>query len=93
MLDGEVAPTWAKKQGIDYSTLAELAEHPDVIAEVDTQVKEANAKFSQVEQIKKFALLGEEWLPDSEELTPTSKLKRRGIASKHAAIIDGLYAR
>ena len=60
---------------------------------MDREVKEANQKFSQVEQIKKFALLGEEWLPDSEELTPTSKLKRRGIASRHGATIDSLYAK
>jgi long-subunit acyl-CoA synthetase (AMP-forming) len=38
-------------------------------------------------------LLGEEWLPDSEELTPTMKLKRRGIYTKYAAVIEALYQR
>ena len=93
VLDGDVAPAWAKQHGIDASSLAELAEHPDVIAEVERGVAQANQHFSQVEQIKKFKLLGDEWLPDSEELTPTMKLKRRGINTKYAAEIEALYAR
>jgi long-chain acyl-CoA synthetase len=37
-------------------------------------------------------VLGTEWLPDSEELTPTSKLKRRGIHARYAAEIESFYA-
>jgi long-chain acyl-CoA synthetase len=91
VLDGDVAPAWATQHGIETTSLAELAEHPDVIAEVERGVADANQHFSQVEQIKKFKLLGNEWLPDSEELTPTMKLKRRGIHAKYAAEIDALY--
>jgi long-subunit acyl-CoA synthetase (AMP-forming) len=49
-------------------------------------------RFSQVERVKKVALLGDEWLPDGDELTPTSKLKRRTILAKYADRIDALYA-
>jgi long-chain acyl-CoA synthetase len=93
VLDPEVAPAWAKQHGLDGATLPELAEHPDVRAEVERYVAEANQRFSNVEQVKKFALLGEEWLPDSEELTPTMKLKRRGIHNKYAEVIEELYMR
>jgi long-chain acyl-CoA synthetase len=93
VLDPEVAPAWAKQHGIEAATLVELAAHPEVVAEVERCVAEANARFSQVEQVKKFKLLGEEWLPDSEELTPTMKLKRRGIHAKYADEIDALYQR
>jgi long-chain acyl-CoA synthetase len=93
VLDPEVAPAWAKQHGLDGATLPELAEHPDVRAEVERYVAEANRRFSNVEQVKKFALLGEEWLPDSEELTPTMKLKRRGIHTKYAEVIEELYTR
>jgi long-chain acyl-CoA synthetase len=93
VLDPEVAPAWAKQHGIEAATLVELAAHPEVVAEVERCVAEANARFSQVEQVKKFKLLGEEWLPDSEELTPTMKLKRRGIHAKYADEIDALYRR
>jgi long-chain acyl-CoA synthetase len=93
VLDPEVAPAWAKQHGIEATTLGELSAHPDVIAEVERIVGEANAKFSQVEKVKKFTLLVEEWQPDSEELTPTMKLKRRGIHQKHADAIDAMYRR
>jgi long-chain acyl-CoA synthetase len=36
-------------------------------------------------------VLGEEWLPDSDLLTPTSKLKRRGVVARYSAEIEGLY--
>jgi long-chain acyl-CoA synthetase len=88
-----VAPAWAKQRGIDGASLAELAEHHEVRAEIEQSVTEANRRFSNVEQVKKFALLDEEWLPDSEELTPTMKLKRRGIHAKYADVIESLYER
>ncbi|GIU90740.1 MAG: hypothetical protein KatS3mg010_1839 [Acidimicrobiia bacterium] len=92
VLDAEVAPQWAKAHGIESATLEDLARHPEVIAEVGREVEEANARFSQVEKIKRWTLLADEWLPDSEELTPTMKLKRRGVHRKYADEIDALYA-
>jgi long-chain acyl-CoA synthetase len=68
-----------------------LADHPDVLAEVGREVEEANGHFSQVEKIKRWTLLSEEWLPDSDELTPTMKLKRRGVHKKYADEIAALY--
>ncbi|MDQ1507047.1 MAG: long-chain acyl-CoA synthetase [Actinomycetota bacterium] len=91
VLDPDVAPAWAQSQGIGFSSLADLAEHPDVRAEVERCVAEANTRFSQVEQIKRIAILPTEWPPDSEELTPTMKLKRRGVLAKYAAEIEDLY--
>lgn len=91
VLDPEVAPAWAKEQGIEFSSLADLAEHPDVIAEVERGVTEAMADFNNAERVKKVKILSEEWLPDSEELTPTSKLKRRGIHAKYEEEIEALY--
>ena len=92
VLDGEVAPVWAKDQGIEFSTLADLAANPKVIAEVERGLAEVMAGFNNAERVKKVTILSEEWLPDSEELTPTSKLKRKGIHAKYAAEIDALYA-
>jgi long-chain acyl-CoA synthetase len=91
VLDPDVAPAWAKSRGIEFSSLADLAAHPDVRAEVERCVEEANGRFSQVEKIKKFAVLPTEWPPDSDELTPTMKLKRRGVLTKYADEIEKLY--
>jgi long-chain acyl-CoA synthetase len=92
VLDPDVAPAWARSQGIGFASLGDLAAHPDVRAEVERCVAEANTRFSQVEQIKKIAILPTEWPPDSDELTPTMKLKRRGVLAKYADEIEALYA-
>ena len=91
VLDPEVAPAWAKAKGLSASTVQELASDPDVLAEIEANVADANKRFSQVEQIKRWTLLADEWLPDSEELTPTMKLKRRGVNARYAAEIEALY--
>jgi long-chain acyl-CoA synthetase len=91
VLDGEVAPAWARSRGIEFDSLADLARHPDVVAEIDRGVAEVMSQFNNAERVKKVTILSEEWLPDSEELTPTSKLKRRGIHAKYAAEIEALY--
>jgi long-chain acyl-CoA synthetase len=72
--------------------LADVAADPEVTAEVARAVAEVNERFSRVEHIRRFVLLGEEWLPDSETLTPTMKLKRRGVLSSYGAFVDDMYA-
>ncbi len=91
VLDGEVAPAWAKERGIEFSSLADLAANDEVVAEITRGVERVMADFNHAESVKKVTVLAEEWLPDSEELTPTSKLKRRGIHAKYAAEIESLY--
>ena len=54
-------------------------------------VDEVMVRFSNVERVKRVAVLADEWLPDGDELTPTSKLKRRSILAKYADQIDGIY--
>jgi long-chain acyl-CoA synthetase len=91
VLDGEVAPVWARDQGIVFDSLADLATHEAVIAEVDRGLAEVMAGFNNAERVKRVKVLADEWLPDSDELTPTSKLKRKGIHAKYASEIEGLY--
>jgi long-chain acyl-CoA synthetase len=91
-LDGEVAPAWARARGIDASSLAELAEHPVVLEAVREAVAAANEQLARVQQVKRWRLLPVEWTAESEELTPTFKLKRRIIHNKYADVIDALYA-
>jgi long-chain acyl-CoA synthetase len=90
-LDPDLAGAWAAGRGID-GDLASLAEHPEVRAELEQGVAEVNERLSNVERVKKFAVLGDEWMPDSEVLTPTMKLKRRGVLEQYGATIDALYA-
>ena len=91
-LDGEVAPAWARARGIEASSLAELAENPVVLQAVGEAVAAANEQLARVQQVKRWRLLPVEWTAESEELTPTFKLKRRIIHNKYADVIDSLYA-
>jgi long-chain acyl-CoA synthetase len=65
--------------------------NPEVADGVQAEVDAANSRLSRVEQIKRFALLDDEWLPGGDELTPTMKLKRKPIAAKYTTEIEALY--
>jgi long-chain acyl-CoA synthetase len=90
-LDEEAAPAWARTRGISTDDLAALAGHPVVLAELDKVVTAANERLARAEQIKKYRVLGRSWTPESGELTPTLKLRRRMIAERCADVIDDLY--
>jgi long-chain acyl-CoA synthetase len=90
-LDAAVAPGWAGARGIEADSLAELAAHPAVLAEVGRAVGEANSHLARVQQVKHWRLLPVEWTAESDELTPTLKLKRRIVHAKYADVIEALY--
>ncbi len=92
VLDPDVALVWAKQNGLEGASLETISQDPNVIAQVQQCVDESNKGFNKAEYVKKFKVLANEWLPDSEELTPTMKLKRRGINSKYAKEIEELYS-
>ncbi len=91
-LGTETAQLWARQQGIEASTLAQLSCHPKVVEEVQHAVDAANEHLARPEQVKKFTLMPTEWTPDSGELTPTLKLRRRVILERYASEIEAMYS-
>jgi long-chain acyl-CoA synthetase len=91
-LDGEVAPAWARARGIEAGSLAGLAADPVVLAEVAAAVAAANERLARVQQVKRWELLPVEWTAETEELTPTLKLRRRIVHAKYADVLDTLYS-
>jgi long-subunit acyl-CoA synthetase (AMP-forming) len=92
VLDPDAAGAYAHELGIGDGARELLVAHEAVRRRLERAVQEANLRLSRVEQIKRYAVLGDEWLPGGDELTPTMKLKRKPIAAKYAATIEGLYA-
>jgi long-subunit acyl-CoA synthetase (AMP-forming) len=90
VLDHELAPAWAAGNGLP-GDLATLAGHEQVLAELQLAVDAANQRLARIEQVKRFEVLPVEWTAESEELTPTLKLRRRVIHAKYADHIDALY--
>jgi long-subunit acyl-CoA synthetase (AMP-forming) len=64
---------------------------PAIPEQVAEAIKLANRQLSRVEQIKAFALVWEEWLPGSDLMTPTMKLRRSEVEKRYAAEIERLY--
>ncbi len=91
-LDAEEAPEWAASRGIEYTDLASFSELPEVQDEIGLAVKTANDKVSHVEQVKKWIVVPDDWTPDSGELTPSLKLKRRVVLDNYADQIDAMYS-
>ena len=92
MLDPDACAAYAAKAGLGDATPEALSKDAGVRDVVQAGIDQANAKLARVEQIKRFEILPTPWMPGGDELTPTMKLKRKVIAEKYAAEIDGLYS-
>ena len=93
VLDPEVAPVWAAQHGIEFTDLEDLATKPEVVEAVNERPGRGRWPSSTTPSgSRRCTILGEEWLPDSDVLTPTSKLKRRGIHARYEIEIESLYS-
>lgn len=91
VLDDEILPGWAGAQGIEFTDVPSLASHPAVREEIERAVESANSRLARVEQVKRYELITNPWTPESGEVTPTLKLKRRVINDRYAERITALY--
>lgn len=91
VLDPDAAKAWASAHGKEALTLDALARDLGLRAHLQSEVDRINQRFAQVEQIKTFTVVSDEWLPDTDVLTPTAKLKRRGIAARYSDVIESMY--
>ena len=83
-----------KAQGKDTSlTPEQLRDDPELLAELDTAVAEANKAVSQAEAIKKFRVLGDDFTEDNGTLTPSLKLKRAVVMKQFSTEVEALYTR
>lgn len=82
---------WCRQNGISFTSPKELVKDDRVIRLYQSIIGELNPNFNHVEQIKKIALLPDEWSIESGELTPTGKMKRKVITEKYQHDIDHLY--
>jgi long-chain acyl-CoA synthetase len=93
-IDPEVFPSWLSEHGKPAdSDLAAMIEDPDLRAEIDKSVTEANKAVSNAEAIKKFRILPVDFTEISGELTPTLKLKRNVVVKTFAEDIENIYAK
>ncbi|MGI8311180.1 AMP-dependent synthetase/ligase [Saccharopolyspora hattusasensis] len=93
-LDPEFLPSWLANNSRPENTAAsELIDDPDLRAEVQKAVDEANKAVSRAEQIKQFRILSQDFTEATGELTPSMKLKRNKVAENHATEIEAIYSK
>jgi long-chain acyl-CoA synthetase len=93
-IDPEAFEGWKQRNSKPAdASVADLATDPDLFAEVDAAVKQANQSVSHAESIRKFRILPVDFTEDTGELTPTMKVKRKVVAEKFAAEIEAIYTK
>jgi long-chain acyl-CoA synthetase len=69
-----------------------IAHDPQIRAELEKDVHAVNQRMARIEQIKRFAILEQDFSQATGELTPTLKVKRPVVYAKYADVFAGLYA-
>ena len=82
---------WAGQYNITFQSNEDLIKMKEVVNLFQLEMGKYNQEFGQVEQIKKFTLLPKEWIPETGELTPTMKVKRKVVEKKYAREIEKMY--
>jgi long-chain acyl-CoA synthetase len=82
---------WCRKNNVPTLSNEELLRHPMVLDLFKGMVDSFNKYFNQVEQIKRFELLPNEWTVDTGELTPKLSLKRKVIMEKYKDAVGRIY--
>jgi long-chain acyl-CoA synthetase len=90
-LDEEEMPLYAREHGLP-EDIPSLSREPAVLALIQQEVDRANAKYAQVEQVKKFLILDHDLSQPTGELTPTLKVKRNVVNERYRELFDTLYA-
>jgi len=80
------------EEGLKFSSHAELAAHPSAYALIENEVSRLTTHLAQYENIKRFALLPDDFTFDSGSLTFTMKLKRRVVEKQFNDLIAKLYS-
>ena len=92
-LDPEALESWKQQHGKPAdATARDLALDPELIADIQLAVDDANKAVSRAESIRRFRILGTEFTEASGQLTPTLKLRRNVVAREFAADIEALYS-
>jgi long-chain acyl-CoA synthetase len=89
-IDVEAFEAWRDLHG-KKGSLADLLDDPDLVAEIQSAVDDANKAVSQAESVRKFAILQDDWTEEGGQLTPSLKLKRNVVMREFRADVEALF--
>jgi len=82
---------FAKAEKIAYTDYGELLKNPAVRRFFERRVEERQANLASYEKIKYFAFLENDFTQEGGELTPTLKVKRDVVLSRHKDVLLPFY--
>ena len=92
-LDEESVEIWkAKFPQLQDATMAELAKAPELLAEIQGAVDDANKAVSRAEAVRRFRVLPGDFTEQSGHLTPSLKVRRNVIMKDYAGEVEALYS-
>jgi long-chain acyl-CoA synthetase len=90
---GDGKPFIAALVTIDAEAWTGALDDPELLAEVQKAIDEANSQVSQAESIRKFHILPHDWTEENGYLTPSFKVKRNSVMRDFHDVVEGLYVR
>jgi long-chain acyl-CoA synthetase len=91
LIDEDNVTRFAQEQRLPFATFADLTQVPEVRRLIAREVDQVNRTLSQVEGVKRFALLPRRFYEEEGDVTPTKKVKRRNIEKRYADLVESLY--
>lgn len=91
LIDEDNVAKHAQDNRIPFTTFEDLTGKEQIVKLIDQEVRSVNKTLSQVETIKKFALLPRRFYEEDGDVTPTKKVKRRFVEARYADLINSLY--
>ncbi|MEU5885693.1 long-chain fatty acid--CoA ligase [Streptomyces sp. NPDC047461] len=83
---------WAKENGLEGKSYAEVVAAPATVEMIEGHIKELNEGLQRWQTIKKFRLLPRDLDVEHGEITPSLKLKRPVVEREYKHLIDEMYA-
>jgi len=91
-IDTDALARWSRQHGLS-EDITRLTENPDLRAEIQTVIDDANKAVSQAESIRKFSIMPTDWTEEGGHLTPSLKLKRNVVMHDFRADVRALYTK
>lgn len=89
--DFSVLKTWCSSHKVPYTSDQEVIKQPEVLARIQKEVKKYNEFFADYEQVKRYALVADDWNPQNGLLSPTLKVKRKAVQAKYEEQLEKLW--
>ena len=92
-IDEEAFGPWKEQHGKPAgATVADLKDDPDLVADVQSAVDDANLAVSRAESIRKFRILDSDFTQEQGHLSAKLGIRRSVLAKEFAGDIDALYS-